>query len=130
METPGYVQAVNGGGRRDVHAVDCFIVTTRWPDLDWQAVQGPATCGFCVWRPRQRRRGLKPTADTVWLMDRPVPIRSGLCSGEVIAYDPAVHTILVEWDHGELESHELRAFHKTFRERVLTQVAFARRVAG
>ena len=62
-------------------------------------------------------------------MDRPVPIRSGLCSGEVIAYDPAVHTILVEWDHGELESHELRAFHKTFRERVLMQVAFARRVA-
>ena len=130
MDTPSYVQAVNGKGGGQVHVDDCFIVTTRWPDLDWKPVPGPATCGFCMWNPSPPGRAVKSTVDTVWLMDRPVPIRIGLYVGEVIAYDPAVHTILVEWGHGELESHELRAFHLAFRRRVLMQVACARGIPG
>ena len=130
MDTPTYVQAVNGNGGGQVHVDDCFIVTTRWPDLDWRPVPGPATCGFCMWDPSPLGRDVKSTVDTVWLMDRPVPIRIGEYVGEVIAYDPAVHTILVEWGHGELESHELRAFHQAFRHRVLMQVACARGVSG
>jgi hypothetical protein len=30
-----------------VHKPNCFIITTRWPDLDWVRVDKPVTCGFC-----------------------------------------------------------------------------------
>jgi hypothetical protein len=30
-----------------VHRPGCFIVTTRWPNRDWQPVQEKVTCGFC-----------------------------------------------------------------------------------
>ena len=50
-----------------------------------EARPGPATCGFCMWDPSPPGRDVKSTVDTVWLMDRPVPIRIGLYAGEVIA---------------------------------------------
>jgi hypothetical protein len=33
-----------------VHDTRCFIVTTRWPELDYQPHSGPANCGFCSMR--------------------------------------------------------------------------------
>jgi len=45
-----YAQAVDDIGVGQVHEAACFIVTTRWPELNWQPASGPATCGFCIAR--------------------------------------------------------------------------------
>ncbi len=37
----------NGKVKGHVHRAHCFIVTTRWPDRDWKAVQARVTCRFC-----------------------------------------------------------------------------------
>ena len=34
----------------DVHEADCMIVLSRFPDSNWQEVDGPCTCGFCIER--------------------------------------------------------------------------------
>ena len=37
----------NGNPKGEIHKADCFIVTTRWPRLDWKPTSKPVTCGFC-----------------------------------------------------------------------------------
>ena len=40
----------------EVHLPDCFIVTTRFPDADWQPTSEPVTCGFCIKEAGGRRQ--------------------------------------------------------------------------
>ena len=60
-----------------VHMPDCFIVTTRFPDADWQPTSDPLTCGFCIERagaaarlgavsPRAKQRGSLPRQWQSW----------------------------------------------------------------
>jgi hypothetical protein len=45
-----HVLAIDEIGHGEVHYADCFIVTTRWPKLNWVAIEEPISCGFCVRR--------------------------------------------------------------------------------
>ena len=44
------VVATDMQGHGKVHYQDCFIVTTRWPDLPWGPHAGPPTCHYCLVR--------------------------------------------------------------------------------
>jgi hypothetical protein len=37
-----------GDVKGKVHRANCFIVTTRWPQLRWVPLTAPATCAFCA----------------------------------------------------------------------------------
>ena len=74
--------------------------------------------------------GWKPTDDTVWFKDRKVPVRIGVDTGHVMAYDPSCHLVLIDWETGTRETHELRWFAASFRERVYLALALSRSQVG